>query len=508
MLHDSLTSSLSRVLQSRGYSIEAFSFHKTFVENERPMALLSGSTMVQAILGQHYEYKFDGEDFGLVPETSDIDLFVAPAAAPAVRSHLVAHGLMLGGLSDTCMQGYGDVPISGELKSDVHHVEKWGGMRDVMDKAYKDACGEYQPEEETGVYMSVPGMGCLLHSELELWHQKEDGEWWLDKEEFFEQYRKKAAAYGEDINGKFMHYFHQTGNLCDNRHDYIRQSTEHRIESSKLADGGQGVLPFNYKPFAYEDAPVDLVVGESGCQDALSLLESVDLTICAASWDGQTFRIREPHLTFNKTALIEPRRLALMANYMQLTLSPTDADFVVEARQEIQETNSQISARERTAIWELDKLGLYEVANMTSPGQQALLAASNCQLLPHGKAKIAEIATQKFHKFFFRLFCRLLKYSNRGIRVLNAPNGALVFAKRLQDHGVVRGCNDFNYRLPHPGAFAGTWRAGLDGYQARADYWRTHPRAHEDKSADQRFVWPPADVGTAWTEARRPNSEM
>jgi hypothetical protein len=475
MLRESLTSSLSRVLQSRGYSTEAFSF-KPFILNERPMALISGSTMVQAVLGQTYEHGFNGDDYGLVPEKIDIDLFVAPAAAPAVRSHLVTHGLMLGGLSDTCMQGYGDVPISGELKSDVHHVEKWGSMRGVEEKLYKNAQRQYQPE-----WMSAPD------NELKMWHQKEDGEWWLDKEEFLEQYRKNAAAYGEAINGRFMDYFHQTTNLCDNRHDYIRPSTEHRIEPSKLADGRQGVLPFNYEPFAYEAAPVDLVVGETGCQDALSLLESVDLTICAASWDGQTFRIREPHLTFNKTALIEPRRLALMTNYMQLTLSRTDADFVVESRQE---TESQISATERNAIWELDKLGLYEAANMTSPGQHALLAASTLQppFPTDSGAEIASIATQKFHKFFFRLFFRLMKYSNRGIRVLNAPDGALAFALRLKDHGVVRGCNDFNYVLPITG--------------------RTHKENSARYSVDQPFVWPPADVGTAWTEAQRLNSEM
>jgi hypothetical protein len=47
-----------------------------------------------------------------------------------------------------------------------------------------------------------------------------------------------------------------------------------------LESGEKGPLPFNYE---CDGDVIDLVVGETGCTEARSLLESSDLSICAVS---------------------------------------------------------------------------------------------------------------------------------------------------------------------------------------------------------------------------------
>lgn len=57
---------------------------------------------------------------------------------------------------------------------------------------------------------------------------------------------------------------------------------------------------------------LDLVVAQSSCSDARELLKSFDLLICAAYYDGETFHIPHPHMTFQKRSSMEPLRLSMM----------------------------------------------------------------------------------------------------------------------------------------------------------------------------------------------------
>jgi hypothetical protein len=107
LLHESLLSSLTAALKSRGYPLSAFSFASA--TTDFPGVLLAGGIMVQACLGD-------------TTKQGDVDVFVTAASAPAVRTHLVAHEIGLAGFSE----GYGGHDaISGyrkEADSGVHHV--------------------------------------------------------------------------------------------------------------------------------------------------------------------------------------------------------------------------------------------------------------------------------------------------------------------------------------------------------------------------------------------------
>ena len=53
-----------------------------------------------------------------------------------------------------------------------------------------------------------------------------------------------------------------------------------------------------------------------GIITAHDLLDSFDLTICKASFDGTTFKIPEPHLLFNRKSTMEPCRRLFLQSYM------------------------------------------------------------------------------------------------------------------------------------------------------------------------------------------------
>jgi hypothetical protein len=237
---------------------------------------------------------------------------------------------------------------------------------------------------------------------------------WSNSEDEDESCTSEAARYGRIINtGGFMRRYHADGvdphygGFDSERYDQIRKSAEHDIYVKPNTDGSNGNLPFNYQS-ANQGGKIDLVVGETSCTDARSLLNSFDLSICAASFDGAKFRIPHPHLTFNGKVVIEPKRLALMAKYSELILKQKKlGNELSQASYEHSEGNEllHLPPAQRAVINEMHQQDLFEQARLRRP----------CQVAGD------ESAFRRYHKSIARLFYRRRKYLSRGIKVINSP---------------------------------------------------------------------------------------
>jgi hypothetical protein len=64
----------------------------------------------------------------------------------------------------------------------------------------------------------------------------------------------------------------------------------------------------------YDQKAIDLVVGKTEVLFATELTDDFDLSICKASWDGEVFRIPDPHYAFNGQST---NRKAVMESYMR-----------------------------------------------------------------------------------------------------------------------------------------------------------------------------------------------
>jgi hypothetical protein len=78
-------------------------------------------------------------------------------------------------------------------------------------------------------------------------------------------------------------------------------------------------------------ACLDLVVGYN-CAMATDVLKFFDITICTASFDGTTFRIPSPHLTFTRRTHIEPARAELMHAFCDAAADPL---ILAQMRQDV-----------------------------------------------------------------------------------------------------------------------------------------------------------------------------
>jgi len=111
LLREALKSSLHRILRYHKVPAGAVAFADLCCPANGPGAVLSGSMMVQVLLGE-------------VWKDSDIDIFCTAAAAPAVRSKLVQNGFTLARLHFNYSDS-GNGMLASSLESKVHHVEGW-----------------------------------------------------------------------------------------------------------------------------------------------------------------------------------------------------------------------------------------------------------------------------------------------------------------------------------------------------------------------------------------------
>jgi hypothetical protein len=160
-------------------------------------------------------------------------------------------------------------------------------------------------------------------------------------------------------------------------------------------------FPFNFEA----DANLDLVVAEKEVSSALTLLESFDLLICKASWNGQCFHIKDPHSTFSRCFCMEPNRKAIMQKYLS---------FTEAARRRHKSRHKVVDL----AVKKLEAEGSYVQAGLKK------YLPKGCDL--HLGELLCDTADYQYHNFVCKLFLCLNRYLCRGLEI-DVPQGATQF---------------------------------------------------------------------------------
>lgn len=153
---------------------------------------------------------------------------------------------------------------------------------------------------------------------------------------------------------------------------------------------------------------LDLVVHSPDCKTVAPSMRIFDLTICVTSWDGNSFYVPEPHLTFNRKTRTEPVPRDLMRDYLKYCT-------VVDANVEAQPS--------------YHPLHLHRCLEF-AVGMLSLERSFRLFLPPFEPDQAEEVLFPSFPtleeciELLDRLFTRLGKYSERGIDVIDAPLGA------------------------------------------------------------------------------------
>ena len=383
-LRVSLEQSLARVLKARGVSVAAFDF-KALVDTEgRPGALIAGSTMVQCVLGTvwyGYEDRASPDSLGPWADASsaeargiykiDVDVFTTASAAPAVRSQLCGSGLTLSCVGLEGDGGYldnGNGMTGKSLECHVHHTE---GYSLTPEEGY---AYEYDSDDPERVEFSLAQATAWASGATESLHRHTG---------FMPTEREGMYTYLRDWD-----------------------APEYRIRGATAA--------FNYDWRLEGSKLVDLVVARTDVADARDLLASCDLDICKSSFDGQVFRIIDPHRAFRGETRLDPQRSKLMAAF---------ADKLLEK-------DPERSTYEPQETWD----AICHVLNTQEEGHPDW----DQDFVPSWETDWGSPETMYHHNWFAKLFLRQEKYRERGV-LIDAPPNFVTVAERTGVECIWRG---------------------------------------------------------------------
>jgi hypothetical protein len=338
LLRASLESSLARVLRSGEHKLAVESFKSLHNANGHPGAVLSGSVMVQTVLGEVWgNERKHGQRCKM--GKPDLDVFCTAAAAVQVRTQLVADKYYLTGFPNSAY----DTSINA-CGTAVHHVEQYareeGDLPPVERYVQKEQDGDGEEDEE--IYDFV---------------------------EFAKEVMRASA--GENFPCSLQNQMADVGIP-------FRITNDHVIKVSK------GNLVYDRDG----QKTVDMVVGESGVTNALDLLESFDIILCKASFDGNRFRIPFPHLSFNHVSSMDPARLKLMQQFC-------------------------VACKKYAPDKLLDEDGILPEALLSQLASGQMAAADLREVFD-----VESASTRAYYQnFFARLFKRYKKYTDRGVHI-------------------------------------------------------------------------------------------
>ena len=284
------------------------------------------------------------------------------------------------GFKDYCIS-LDDERLTFTINTNIHHCEHYGSLKDNAEYRGKDITEYYAETTEWG-------RGC-------------------------------NNTY---VPQKWLRTIGLLGRDCHN--------PEYKIRPKKGGD-----LPFDFDENCQGN--IDLIVGVKVPSDlhpsylgnitAHDLLDSFDLTICKASFDGTTFKIPEPHLLFNRKSTMEPCRRTLLQCYMYhygnvINSSEYDlnsyysADKSLFASCVIENVRRDLPGSDDFFKWvDIAKKipdPSYDSDDSRGHGMGVLFS-------PQGEIKYG--ASIQFHNWICKLHHRLKKYQARGIEILDAP---------------------------------------------------------------------------------------
>jgi hypothetical protein len=303
----------------------------------------------------------DLHDFKNKEMMHDVDLFCTTMAAPSVRSYLVGCGYWLAGFPDDYEATDDHERSTASLvHSAIQQVECYApAIRTKHIDERNSSNGHISAFDDDVLHVDehVDRPSIAVCSKF--------GE--IDAQEY-----ELACKYGADVDVFY--------GFPDSSKEPVGSSNTHAVEC----------LPGTKLPYQgnlKRKKCVDLVVGESECTEAIHLLDSFDIIICKCSFDGQKFRIPDPHLTFAFQTKMEPARQALMDSFCETVVDGNvqDTDF-----------RRQNTDEETHPLFVMAKSGLLSRAGV-------IWEPDNSTHYPW------------YQNFFARLFHRHKKYADRGI---------------------------------------------------------------------------------------------
>eukprot|EP00986_Skeletonema_menzelii_P009040 scaffold4012_cov127-Skeletonema_menzelii.AAC.2 len=352
----------SSLMSSLGRVLEKSSSGITFDAVLKMGELPEGSAL---IAGSTIVAACLGKDWSNWPDSADVDVYCSAGAAPQVRSWLVEQAnCMFVGVNDTYID-FVDNRLLYVVDTKIHHVEKWGSYAENWE------------------------------------HSREESE---------SEYRRKTIQWGagavEYANWKWKHSmdFGILGvvPINDGRHDI------------KPRPGGN--LPFDFTG----SGSVDLIVAKTGIPTS-SLLDSFDLEICKASFDGRKFHIPDPHLTFAGKTRMETNRRAVVSSYVKHHREPEN--FYPDDRMDYSRLASNTIRAVRRDVPNAPFYRLLDIAEALPDRYNpnaGFLARRGTIRDPAVLAKWGPPV--QFHNWCCALIKRLRKYQKRGIDIVGAPS--------------------------------------------------------------------------------------
>ena len=247
-----------------------------------------------------------------------------------------------------------------------------------------------------------------------------------------EEYVKTTSEFGKDCQQNYVNWKWQKTMSFD------VLGIEANNKAYKIKPSNGGVLPFDFNG----RGDIDLVVaklqddskkeatkktGKSSTKKAkkskaaleitpFDILDDFDLTICKASFDGKTFRIPEPHLTFARKTSMEPNRRAVVESYLKhfpeiekrcgaVAQSKIASTVIKSVRKEVPDA----------PFYRLVDFAALIPDRYGDPDEDDIFAMYN----PMYQAKLGPPI--QFHNWTKKLVDRLNKYQGRGIEVIDAP---------------------------------------------------------------------------------------
>ena len=256
--------------------------------------------------------------------------------------------------------------------------------------------------------------------------EERKGGWRGPQFDTLEEYAETTSAWGKDCQKNYVSWKWQNS-MCFNV-----LGIESNNKAYNIKPNAGGTLPFDFDG----DGSIDLVVakvygdnegaakktGKPSKKKAkkseatpFDILDDFDLTICKASFDGKTFRIPEPHLTFARKTTMEPYRRAVVESYLKHFpgteghLQPADQSAIASAviksvRKEVPDAPFYKLVDFAARIPDHLVGDPDDIFAMSSPGYQAKFGPPI-----------------QFHNWTKKLVDRLIKYQGRGIEVIDAP---------------------------------------------------------------------------------------
>ena len=335
-------------------------------------AVVSGSTMVQVVLGEMW----DAEN-----SASDVDIVCTPEVAPNVRSWLIEEGdqILVGAPHHYLGDSRSSADFDRNFMNSFHHSECFGDC-----------------PEEGEVIPAPPGI--------------------------FNHHGDEPFSYARacriDVNNMLIH-----GEI-DYGDGSVYQNHPYRVETLPGVD-----LPFWDSGFEQDSEEenswnkkpsIDLLVTKAGLASAMIALEDdFDINICKCSFDGNSFFIPDPHNTF--------KRMSKMGSSEKKDLLVA---YTTEyASSGIDKKNPKDLSKIRTALENVRDTSGIVLPALLLPLEEDMEASMGQQIAARQHAWMYRTKSQKrdmaIHNYLDRQLDRVKKYDKRGIRFEDSVHGLL-----------------------------------------------------------------------------------